>query len=79
MIEDLKLQLRMEEATIKIQQRLRSYIHEDSLANYHRVREEAAKKIQRQWKIHRMRRFRDIIINHKKQGDYQCAKVRKST
>lgn len=66
MIEDLKLRLRMEEAARKIQQRFRSYLHEVTTANYHRAREEAAKRIQRQWKVHRMRRFRDSIINHKK-------------
>ena len=66
MIEDLKLRLRMEGAARKIQQRFRSYLHKVTTDNYHDVRADAARRIQRQWKVHRMRRFRDSIINHKK-------------
>lgn len=45
MIEDLKLRLRMDVAARKIQQRFRSHLHEVTTENYHRAREEAAKRI----------------------------------
>lgn len=60
-VERIKLEIRMTHAAMTIQHCYRLHLLRREMA----IKDRCAKKIQGQWKVHRMRQFRQTIKQHK--------------
>ena len=64
--EQLKLDIKMQNAAVKIQTNFRKYLVRSKFQKMIEKMNKCAKKIQMQWKVHRKRQFVNRIKNHVK-------------
>ena len=63
-IEVKKVNQRMDKAAVVIQRIFRGFLVRRTYIKLKYRQDKSATKLQKQWKVHRMRQFRDAIANH---------------
>lgn len=75
LLEKKKLEVKMQAAARTLQRCYRVYAFKKFCFQSRMRKEQCARKLQKQWKVHRQRQFRDGIANH---GRYKaCVKIQK--